>query len=589
MTPLTPTAPLEVKEESSVNITSSKRPRRVISRPRYLVEVEPEETKRPRRKGKRGKRKEATVKSRKASKNASAFIDDNEAALRALVPPPPPPPPPLLKNPELALKVNSSSHSLVDPVFSGSVPVRTVPLEPGDWRQAIPHGNVEAHTVSGNPNVMGDNGQTVLNVELTIPGYGPYSLSVSFPRALAKPFVPDAGNGSAPVSVQCDRCKKWRELGPGIDPESLPDIWYCDMNYWDPKQASCGANEKKKLGVVSNRYHDDYCGICLMDLDKKDVKGKDLRIFHCAGNGKRTCLRSFHAHCIGAPEGLSALDFVCRACTLDTTKCFVCGKGRSPNGFLFQCGHHCGKFYHKKCFLKAWKDFAQDGPEAALKVDMKKMKTNFVCPMHYCRVCGSSGCGQKMMKCVACPKAFHSKCKTDPAVSSLYPPSGREGKKRMISRKGAFLCMEHNGVHELCIARTKQLKFRSGDVPGDVEASSKLFHWKETSTGKLLACNVCNSVDEEVGNYLVSCADCGVTVHQICYGITEFTKDAHEDSWKCAPCKELRDSGKERETIACAFCPIADFGAFKRTIIEDPAALVNPKRVRGRTSLARYG
>ncbi|KAG5190310.1 CW-type zinc finger-domain-containing protein, partial [Tribonema minus] len=45
--------------------------------------------------------------------------------------------------------------------------------------------------------------------------------------------------------VQCDRrsCKKWRKLPPGVDPESLPEKWYCSMNTWAPERASCHVPE----------------------------------------------------------------------------------------------------------------------------------------------------------------------------------------------------------------------------------------------------------------------------------------------------------------------------------------------------------
>ncbi|KAL2081394.1 hypothetical protein ACEWY4_023247 [Coilia grayii] len=38
--------------------------------------------------------------------------------------------------------------------------------------------------------------------------------------------------------VQCDRCLQWRKLPDGIDPERLPDQWYCHMNP-DPQFRNC--------------------------------------------------------------------------------------------------------------------------------------------------------------------------------------------------------------------------------------------------------------------------------------------------------------------------------------------------------------
>ncbi|XP_059507418.1 MORC family CW-type zinc finger protein 3-like isoform X3 [Stegostoma tigrinum] len=43
--------------------------------------------------------------------------------------------------------------------------------------------------------------------------------------------------------VQCETCMKWRKLPPEIDPESLPENWYCNMNP-DPKFRSCSIPEE---------------------------------------------------------------------------------------------------------------------------------------------------------------------------------------------------------------------------------------------------------------------------------------------------------------------------------------------------------
>ncbi len=45
--------------------------------------------------------------------------------------------------------------------------------------------------------------------------------------------------------VQCEKCEKWRRLPPRIKAEDLPDVWYCSMNTWDIRSASCAAPEEK--------------------------------------------------------------------------------------------------------------------------------------------------------------------------------------------------------------------------------------------------------------------------------------------------------------------------------------------------------
>jgi len=45
--------------------------------------------------------------------------------------------------------------------------------------------------------------------------------------------------------VQCDSCSKWRVLPPANEHYELPEgAWYCHMNTWNPKLASCDAPEE---------------------------------------------------------------------------------------------------------------------------------------------------------------------------------------------------------------------------------------------------------------------------------------------------------------------------------------------------------
>lgn len=43
--------------------------------------------------------------------------------------------------------------------------------------------------------------------------------------------------------VQCEGCKKWRQLPSHVNVEKLPDNWYCKMNIWDPPKADCSVPE----------------------------------------------------------------------------------------------------------------------------------------------------------------------------------------------------------------------------------------------------------------------------------------------------------------------------------------------------------
>lgn len=67
-------------------------------------------------------------------------------------------------------------------------------------------------------------------------------------KDLAPPAAEGAPKRAKPVWnwVQCEKasCRKWRRLMQDVDPESLPDLWVCDMNTWDPRFASCDAPEE---------------------------------------------------------------------------------------------------------------------------------------------------------------------------------------------------------------------------------------------------------------------------------------------------------------------------------------------------------
>jgi len=50
--------------------------------------------------------------------------------------------------------------------------------------------------------------------------------------------------------AQCDNCQKWRNLRQFIPPSSLPDKWYCFMNYNDPDRNKCEIGEEQEDEVT---------------------------------------------------------------------------------------------------------------------------------------------------------------------------------------------------------------------------------------------------------------------------------------------------------------------------------------------------
>ena len=53
--------------------------------------------------------------------------------------------------------------------------------------------------------------------------------------------------------VQCDACKKWRILPDNVKASSLPDLWYCCMNIYDPKRSNCEAPEQNMKQILRER------------------------------------------------------------------------------------------------------------------------------------------------------------------------------------------------------------------------------------------------------------------------------------------------------------------------------------------------
>jgi len=53
--------------------------------------------------------------------------------------------------------------------------------------------------------------------------------------------------------VQCDDCKKWRVLPDNVKASSLPDLWYCHMNVYDPKRSKCEAPEQNMKQILRER------------------------------------------------------------------------------------------------------------------------------------------------------------------------------------------------------------------------------------------------------------------------------------------------------------------------------------------------
>jgi hypothetical protein len=63
------------------------------------------------------------------------------------------------------------------------------------------------------------------------------------------------GGGVERVWVQCNTCDKWRSLPGTVNPDTLPDIWTCDLNHYDPDRAACDAPEESYYKGDDEQQH----------------------------------------------------------------------------------------------------------------------------------------------------------------------------------------------------------------------------------------------------------------------------------------------------------------------------------------------
>lgn len=57
--------------------------------------------------------------------------------------------------------------------------------------------------------------------------------------------------------VQCEKCEKWRRLPRHISAKDLPEVWFCTMNTWDPRSASCAVHEDYKTESYKSTIRGD--------------------------------------------------------------------------------------------------------------------------------------------------------------------------------------------------------------------------------------------------------------------------------------------------------------------------------------------
>lgn len=129
------------------------------------------------------------------------------------------------------------------------------------------------------------------------------------------------------------------------------------------------------------------------------------------------------------------------------------------------------------------------------------------------------------------------------------------------------------------LAKTEQLLGSSSQptatngldgVSNDVESKKESFQVQQARLKKVIVCCVCLGDVSRNDDEIVECDSCGISVHELCYGITaDDAESIHSDAssastepWFCDPCKSgIRNPVSERMTFCLMFLKYYWFAA----------------------------
>jgi len=94
-------------------------------------------------------------------------------------------------------------------------------------------------------------------------------------------------------------------------------------------------------------------------------------------------------------------------------------------------------------------------------------------------------------------------------------------------KKGKPLISDDDMEASIDLFEKESFKSKFSD-PDDIE----IFQSYRNLSSNALCC-ICNKTEEEEEDTMLSCEGCGISVHQICYGV----EGASEESWKCRKCE----------------------------------------------------
>ena len=105
--------------------------------------------------------------------------------------------------------------------------------------------------------------------------------------------------------------------------------------------------------------------------------------------------------------------------------------------------------------------------------------------------------------------------------------------------------------------KEEALLYFSKDKVTSIE--DELNMYSQSSRWKCFVCNRTNPPRPNDNRIFYYCVSCGITVHQICYGIS---CDADSYNWNCDLCRRYKSAAKALK-VKCLLCPLKG-GAMKR-------------------------
>ena len=150
------------------------------------------------------------------------------------------------------------------------------------------------------------------------------------------------------------------------------------------------------------------------------------------------------------------------------------------------------------------------------------------------------------------------------AVRRAWEEAGAEGQAGYMTRaQDAQGASKHAKKDRQKSGKEGRVPTRGKNAPGPWNAANKKDFVPVPARWAKDHCSVCNLDYDYDYNQFVTCADCGVTVHQYCYGVLQIPEA--DVPWLCRACENRKPNERRPQ---CCVCPV-EGGALKPTTLKN--------------------